>query len=64
VNVAACGNSRRNLMSWFKHKPRLKNPPKLHPHHSSPISEQVLKEAKKRVSGQESSSGNKKNKEK
>jgi hypothetical protein len=33
-------------MSWFKHKPRLKNPPKLHAHHSSPISEKLLKETK------------------
>jgi hypothetical protein len=33
-------------MSWFKHKPRLKNPPKLHPHHSSPIAEKILKETK------------------
>jgi hypothetical protein len=52
------GNSRRSPMSWFKHKPRLKTQPKLHPHHSSPIAEKVLKEAKKRVSGKESSSGN------
>lgn len=33
-------------MSWFKHKPRPKNPPKLHAHHSSPISEKLLKETK------------------
>jgi hypothetical protein len=51
-------------MSWFKRKPHVKEPPKLHPHHHSPIAESVMKEAKKRVSGQESSSGNKKNKEK
>jgi hypothetical protein len=48
-------------MSWFKHKPRLKTQPKLHPHHSSPISEQALKEAKKRVSGLGSSSENNNN---
>ena len=33
-------------MSWFKHKPRLKNPPKLYPHHTSPIAEKILKETK------------------
>ena len=33
-------------MSWFKHKPRLKNPPKLHAHHTSPIAEKLLKETK------------------
>ena len=33
-------------MSWFKHKPRLKNPPKLYPYHSSPIAEKILKETK------------------
>ena len=33
-------------MSWFKHKPRPKNPPKLHAHHSSPIAEKLLKETK------------------
>lgn len=33
-------------MSWFKHNPRPKNPPKLHPHHTSPISEKILKETK------------------
>jgi hypothetical protein len=38
-------------MSWFKHKPRLKTPPKLHPQHSSPISEQLLKETKRQVTG-------------
>jgi hypothetical protein len=36
-------------MSWFKHKPRLKTPPKPHPHHSSPIADKMLKEAKERV---------------
>jgi hypothetical protein len=39
----------------------VKEPPKLHPHHYSPIAEKVLKEAKKKVSGQKSSSGNNKN---
>ncbi len=38
-------------MSWFKHKPRLKNPPKLHPHHSSPATEKLLKETKMEVTG-------------
>jgi len=38
-------------MSWFKHKPRLKNPPKLHPYHTSPIAEKLLKETKLEVTG-------------
>lgn len=33
-------------MSWFKHNPRPKNPPKLYPHHTSPASEKILKETK------------------
>ena len=36
-------------MSWFKHNPRPKNPPKLHAHHTSPIAEKILKETKKEV---------------
>jgi hypothetical protein len=36
-------------MSWFKHKPRPKTPPKHHAHHSSPIAEKMLKESKERV---------------
>lgn len=36
-------------MSWFKHKPCPKNPPKLHAHHSSPIAEKILKETKLEV---------------
>jgi len=43
-------------MSWFKHKPRLKNPPKLYPHHSSPIAEKILKETKIEVTRTESHS--------
>jgi hypothetical protein len=38
-------------MSWFKHKPRPKTPPKLHAHHSSPIAEKLLKETKREVTG-------------
>ena len=38
-------------MSWFKHKPRTKTPPKLHAHHSSPIAEKLLKETKIEVTG-------------
>jgi hypothetical protein len=38
-------------MSWFKHKPRTKTPPKLHAHHSSPIAEKILKETKLEVTG-------------
>jgi hypothetical protein len=41
----------------------VKEPPKLHPHHSSPISESVMKEAKKKVVGVDSNSGSKKKKE-
>lgn len=36
-------------MSWFKHRPRPKTPPKLHAHHSSPIAEKILKETKREV---------------
>lgn len=36
-------------MSWFKHKPRPKTPPKPHPHHSSPLAEKILKESKEKV---------------
>ena len=38
-------------MSWFKHKPRTQTPPKLYPHYSSPMAEQVLKETKLQVTG-------------
>ena len=41
-------------MSWFKHNPRPKNPPKLHAHHTSPISEKILKETKIEVTKTES----------
>ena len=37
------------LMSWFKHKPRPKTPPKQHAYHYSPIAEKMLKESKERV---------------
>lgn len=33
-------------MSWFKRRPRVKEPPKLVPHHSSPIARKMLEEAK------------------
>jgi hypothetical protein len=36
-------------MSWFKHKPRLKIPPKPQPHHYSPIADKMLRESKERV---------------
>ena len=42
-------------MSWFKHNPRPKNPPKLHAHHSSPISEKLLKETKIEVTKKQES---------
>ena len=38
-------------MSWFKHNPRPKTPPKLHAHHSSPVAEKILKEIKLEVTG-------------
>ena len=38
-------------MSWFKHKPRPKTPPKLHVYHTSPIAEKILKEIKLEVTG-------------
>lgn len=35
-------------MSWFKRKPRLKEPSKpLPPHRTSPVSEKMMEEAKK-----------------
>jgi hypothetical protein len=34
-------------MSWFKHKPRPKDAPKQHPHHTSPVTEKYLTELKK-----------------
>ena len=37
-------------MSWFKHKPKPKNPPKLHAHNTSPTTEKLLKETKIEVS--------------
>jgi hypothetical protein len=36
-------------MSWFKHKPRPKTPPKQYAHHSSPLAEKILKESKEKV---------------
>ena len=33
-------------MSWFKRRPRVKEPPKLIPHHTSPIARKMLEEAK------------------
>ena len=44
-------NIKENKMSWFKHKPRPKTPPKLHAHHSSPIAEKLLNETKIEVRG-------------
>ena len=38
-------------MSWFKHKPRPKTPPKLHVHHTSPIAEKILTVIKLEVTG-------------
>lgn len=36
-------------MSWFKRRPRIKEPEKLIPHHFSPLSEKALKEAKEKT---------------
>mgnify|MGYP003338463997 CR=1 FL=1 len=36
-------------MSWFKRRPRTKEPEKLFPHHSSPFAEKALEEAKERA---------------
>jgi hypothetical protein len=33
-------------MSWFKRRPRIKEPAKLVPHHTSPLAEKIRKEAK------------------
>ena len=34
-------------MSWFKHRPRIKEPEKLHPHRTtSPILEEIKQKAK------------------
>ena len=34
-------------MSWYRRRPRTKEPEKLRPHHSSPIADRMLEEAKK-----------------
>jgi hypothetical protein len=36
-------------MSWFKHRPRVKEPGKHYPHTTSPMAEQHMKEMKERV---------------
>ena len=36
-------------MSWFNRKPKLKEPKQQLPKHSSPTSEKILKDTKKRV---------------
>ena len=35
-------------MSWFRRRPRLKEPSKLVPHRSSPIADSMMDEAKER----------------
>ena len=35
-------------MSWFNRRPRTKEPQKLTPHHTSPITERILDEAKEK----------------
>lgn len=35
-------------MSWYKRRPRIKEPPKSAPHHTSPMAEKILEESKKR----------------
>jgi len=36
-------------LSWFKHKPTVKNPPHIPAHRSSPTTERLLKETKEAV---------------
>jgi hypothetical protein len=36
-------------MSWFKRRPRIKEQPKQAPHHTSPITERLLDDAKEAV---------------
>lgn len=36
-------------MSWFMRRPRIKEPPKQLPHHNSPMTEKVMKEAKEKL---------------
>ena len=36
-------------MSWFNRRPRVKEPPKLTPHHLSPLSRKILQEQKQAV---------------
>jgi hypothetical protein len=33
-------------MSWFRRRPRIKEPEKLTPHHSSPFARKAMEEAK------------------
>ena len=37
-------------MSWYKRRPRAKEPPKSTPHHTSPLTQRLLKEQKEAVS--------------
>jgi len=41
--------ARRKYLSWFKHKPTVKNPPPIPVHRSSPTTERLLKETKEAV---------------
>lgn len=37
-------------MSWFRHRPKVKEPPKHLPHHrASPVTERILEETKNAV---------------
>lgn len=36
-------------MSWFKRRPRIKEQPKQAPHHTSPFTEKMMEESKKRA---------------
>jgi hypothetical protein len=49
VKGIGISNKRRKKMSWFKRKPHLKTPPKLHPHNLSPTTEKLLKETVQEV---------------
>lgn len=37
---------RRTNMSWFKHRPKVREPSRRTPHNSSPMSEKLFKETK------------------
>jgi hypothetical protein len=36
-------------MSWYNRRPRIKEPPKQTPHHTSPTTERIVEESKKSI---------------